>query len=205
MLQMFKRQQIFELCTVLCRGVFKVVYSFHSFKHSFIALSVSYVWDGSGRGARSNGCPSSKCCETEQVPSYGPPTSNSDHQGFRSFFQLCKREGLLNKLLGRVLFGRAPPGHGQKRWMCVAFVNCFTNVPTTFEICFNSQNMPFSALQCKKGSHRHLSLSTSLQLPLSPYLIFTALISTSTKVTQPSSRGAGTEAQGSPSPPPNKA
>lgn len=78
-------------------------------------------------------------------PHVGHPSATVFGTQMIFFFQLWQQEGLLNKLLGRVPSRKAHPGHGQKRWLCVAFVNCFTSVPTTFEIGFNLQNKP---LQC---------------------------------------------------------
>lgn len=138
------------------------------------------------------------------MPLYGPPTSlhlrDSD-----LFFQLCKHKRLLNKLPGRVPFRKAHPRRGQKRRTCVAFGNCFASVPTAFEIWFNLQKKPFSALQVKKCFDTHVSPKTSLPAVISPFLILTVQISTLTKVTQPSSHGAGTKTQVFPSPAPNKA
>lgn len=165
-----------------------------------MALSISYVWDRSRRGAHSNGDPGSKCRRTEQVPLYAPPTNNHlwDLDHFFSFAN--RRDFSTNHWEGSPL-RRAHLGHGQKRWMCVAFINCVTSVPTTFEICFNLQNRPFSALLFKKCCHRHLRLTTSLPATISSFFIFTVLIGTSAKITQPLSHGARTKALVSAPPP----
>ena len=138
-------------------------------------------------------------------PHVGHPSATVFGTQMIFFFQLWQQEGLLNKLLGRVPSRKAHPGHGQKRWLCVAFVNCFTSVPTTFEIGFNLQNKPLQCFAVIKVFPHTVEPHNSLPATTRPFLIFSVLISTSTKVTQPPGHGAGTKAHVSPPAPPNKA
>lgn len=117
---------------MLCKDSFKILYSFHSFQHSFNLHSAAVSY---GAGIEEELVLLVSLTENAGILNRFPCTGHplATIFGTQITFSALQTQGTSQYTVDSVPF-RKTTEHGQKRWIRVAFVNCFASSPKTFEM-----------------------------------------------------------------------